>query len=107
MDFKLLRIAEVLVVTIGGVLIGFTYGAIDMYNKTMGGLGLIEGGTPSHLDMGTLYRVSELMSDIIPASKANTFGIAGLLIVSIGILTALLVDRSNEGRASTGHRSLE
>ena len=91
MEFKLVRIAEVLIATIGGALTGFTYGAIDMYNKTMGGLGLIEGGTPSHLNIETLYYVSRLMSEIFPISKANTFGIAGLAIISIGMLIALLV----------------
>lgn len=91
MEFKPLRIAEVLIAAIGGALIGFTYGMIDMYNKTMGGLGLIEGGTPSYLDIETLYHVSRLMTDPFPASKAHAFGIVGLVIISTGILIALLV----------------
>ena len=91
MEFKLLRVAEVLIAALGGALVGFTYGMIDMYSKTMGGLGLIEGGTPSYLDIETLYYVQRLMSNIFPVSKANLFGIAGLVIISVSILAAFLV----------------
>ncbi len=91
MDSKLIRIAEVFVAALGGALLGFTYGMTDMYSKTMGGLGLIEGGTPSYLDIETLYSVQRLMSDIFPVSKAYIFGIAGLVIISAGILSAFLM----------------
>jgi len=91
MEFKLLRVAEVFVAALGGALVGFTYGMTAMYNKTMGGLGLIGGGTPSYLDLGTLYHVERIMSNIFPVSKAYIFGIAGLIIVSVGILAALLI----------------
>lgn len=91
MDFKLLRVAEVLVAALGGTLLGFSYGMTDMYNKTVGGLGLIEGGTPSHLDVETLYYVERLMSNIFPASKFYIFGATGLVIVSAGILSAFLM----------------
>ena len=91
MNFKLLRIAEVFVAALGGALLGFSYGMTDMYNKTLGGLGLIEGGTPSYLDIETLYYVERLMSNIFPASKFYIFEIAGLVIVSAGILSALLM----------------
>ena len=91
MKFKLMRIVEVLFAALGGTFVGFTYGMTDMYNKTMGGLGLIEGGTPSYLDIETLYYVQRLMSDIFPMSKAYIFGIAGLAIISVGILAAFLV----------------
>jgi len=62
-----------------------------MYNKTMGGLGLIEGGTPSYLDIETLYHVERLMSNIFPASKFYIFGAAGLVILSVGIFSAFLM----------------
>lgn len=91
MNFKLLRIAEVFVAALGGALLGFSYGMTGMYNKTLGGLGLIEGGTPSYLDIETLYYVERLMSNIFPASKFYIFGIAGLFIISIGILSAFLM----------------
>lgn len=49
MEFKLLRIFEVLFAAlggaIGGALLGFTFGMTNMYSKTMDGLGLIEGGS--------------------------------------------------------------
>lgn len=91
MEFKLLRVVEVLIAAIGGALVGFTYGMTDMYNKTMDGLGLIEGGTLGGLDMSTLYHVERLMSSTFPASKANVFGVAGLVIVLVSILIALFV----------------
>ena len=91
MEFKLLRIAGVLVAAIGGALIGFTYGMTAMYNETMDGLGLIEGGMPSYLDMETLYYVSRFMSEILAPAKEHTLVIAGLVIISIAILIALLV----------------
>lgn len=89
-DSKLLRFAEVFVAALGGALLGFSYGMTDMYSKTLGGLGLIEGGTPSFLDIETLYFVERLMSNIFPVSKAYIFGIAGLVIISVGILSAFL-----------------
>lgn len=91
MDLKLLRIVEVLVAAFGGALLGFSYGMSYMYSKTMGGLGLIEGGTPSFLDIETLYYVERLMSNIFPASKFYIFGVAGLVIVSAGVLSAFFV----------------
>ncbi len=91
MGFKLLRIAEVFVAALGGAILGFSYGMTDMYSKTLGGLGLIEGGTPSYLDMETLYYVERLMSNIFPASKFYIFGIAGLVIISAGILSAFIM----------------
>ena len=89
MKFKLLRITGILVAIIGGALIGFTYGRTDMYNKTMDGLGLIEGGIPGYLDIETLRHVSGLMTGIV--SKINIFGISGLvcIFISIGILISL------------------
>ena len=85
----LIVIAAVLVTTIGGVLLGFTFGMIDMYNKTMDGLGLIEGGILGYLDMETLRHVAGLMTGIV--SKIGIFGIFGLvcICISIGILIAL------------------
>ncbi len=91
MYFRLSRIAEVCVAALGGALIGFAYGMADMYSKTMGALGLIEGGTPSYLDIETLYYVERLMANIFPASKFYVFGIAGLVIISVGILSAFLM----------------
>jgi hypothetical protein len=90
-DLKLLRIVEVLVAALGGAMLGFSYGMTDMYNKTMGGLGLIEGGTPSYLDIETLYHVERLMANIFPASKFYIFGVAGLVIVSAGVLSAFFM----------------
>jgi len=90
-DLKLLRIVEVLVAALGGAMLGFSYGMTVMYNKTMGGLGLIEGGTPSYLDVETLYHVERLMSNIFPASKFYIFGVAGLVIVSAGVLSAFFM----------------
>lgn len=82
MDFKLLRVAEVFIAVLGGAVMGFTYGMTDMYTKTMGGLRLIEGGTPSYLDIETLYYVQRLMSNIFPVSKAYIFGIAYFPLVT-------------------------
>ena len=90
-DLRFLRVFEVLFAALGGALLGFSYGMTDMYNKTLGGLGLIEGGTPSYLDIETLYYVERLMSNIFPASKFYIFGAAGLVIVSAGILSAFLM----------------
>ena len=91
MEFKLLRVAGVLVAAIGGGLIGFTYGMTAMYNETMDGLGLIEGGTPSYLDIETLYYVFRLMSEILTPAKEHTLVIAGLVTISIAILITLVV----------------
>ena len=90
MKFKLLRIAGVLVAAIGGALLGFSFGMGYMHNRIMDGLGLLEGGTPTYLDMDTLYHVSRLMSEILTLAKGDTLVIAGLVIISIGILIALL-----------------
>jgi len=87
----------VFIAALGGALVGFTYGMTHMYNKTMDGLGLIEGGTPSYLDIETLYYVQRLMSDIFPVSKAYIFGIAGLIIISVGILAAFLIPLRSKG----------
>jgi hypothetical protein len=76
---------------IGGALLGFTYGMTNMYSKTLNGLGLIEGGTPSYLHIETLYYVERLMSNIFPVSKAYIFGMAGLFIISGVILGSILV----------------
>ena len=110
MDLKLLRIFEMLFVAlggaIGGALLGFTFGMTNMYNKTMNGLGLIEGGTPSYLDVETLYHVQSLMSNIFPVSKANIFGVAGLVIIAGvilgGILAVFLIPIQNM-RANRAH----
>jgi len=91
MEFRFTRFVGAFVAALGGAFIGFTYGMTVMYNKTMSGLGLIEGGTPSYLDLETLYYVERLMSDIFPVSKAYLFGIAGLVIISVGFLAAFLV----------------
>ena len=40
------RIIDALIATAGGALMGLIFGMTYMYNKTMNGLGLIEGGTP-------------------------------------------------------------
>jgi len=88
MEFKLSRVVEVFIAAVGGALVGFTFGMTDMYNKTMGGLGLMEGGTPSYLDIETLYYIQRLMSNIFPVSRAYVFGIIGLVIISVGILLA-------------------
>ena len=94
MEFKLLRIFEVFFATLGGAIggafLGFTFGMTNMYSRTMDGLGLIEGGTLSYLDMETLYHVERLMSNIFPVSKAYIFGIAGLAIISGVILSGIL-----------------
>ena len=94
MEFKLLRIFEVLFAALGGAIggafLGFTFGMTNMYSKTMDGLGLIEGGTPSFLDIETLYYVERLMSNIFPVSKAYIFGVAGLVIISGVILSGIL-----------------
>ncbi len=54
---------------------------------------------PSHLEYETLRYVSNLMTNIIPVSKANIFGVAGLVIVSIGIL--LLIQRGIKNNIET------
>lgn len=97
MKYKLLRVACVLFATIGGALLGFSLGMGYMHNAIMDGLGLLEGGTPTYLDMDTLLHVSRLMSDIIRPSTIQAMSgmsihaIAGLAIVSITLLVALLV----------------
>ena len=75
-------------VALGGVLVGFSFGLRDMYSKTMDGLGLIEGGTPAHLDIETLYYVERLMSNI--SSIAHTSRVTGLVMISVGILATVL-----------------
>lgn len=91
MEFGFVRFVGVLVAAVGAAFVGFTYDMTYMYNRTMGGLGLIGGGTPSYLDVETLYYVERLMSDIFPVSKAYIFVIAGLVIISVGLLAAFLV----------------
>lgn len=106
MKCKLVRIYEVLFAAlggaIGGALLGFTYGMTSMYSKTVDGLGLLGGGTPSYLEIETLYYVEHLMSNIFPVSKAYIFGIAGLVIVSVvvigGILAAFLIPLRKQGQ---------
>ena len=75
-------------VALGGVLVGFSFGLRDMYSKTMDGLGLIEGGTPAHLDIETLYHVERLMSAI--SSKTDISRVTGLVMISVGILATVL-----------------
>ena len=86
--FRLSLVVAVFVVAFGGVIVGFSFGLRDMYSKTMDGLGLIEGGTPAHLDIETLYCVERLMSNI--SSIAHISRVTGLVMISVGILATVL-----------------
>jgi len=66
----------------------------------MAGVGLIEGGTPLNLDLDTVMQVSNLMIKYLSPARSYALAVAGLLIVSIGILVALLADQANYRQAS-------
>ena len=87
--FRLLLVVAVFVVALGGVLVGFSFGVRAMYSITMDGLGLIEGGTPGHLDIETLYYVERLMSGI-SSKAADISRVTGLVMISVGILATVL-----------------
>ena len=86
MKLNPVRVIGALIATAGGALMGLIFGMTYMYNKTMNGLGLIEGGTLSSLDMETLRHVAGLMTGILSPAKFNILGITSLAIISMGVL---------------------
>jgi len=100
MEFRLLRIAGVLIAAIGGILIGYAVGMASMYNETMDRLGLIRGGSLATWDTDTLMDVEHIMRSILPPPACYATAIGGLFIILIGVAVAFTASQTNYRRAS-------